>query len=313
MWVLSQIALAALASTALYAAALTWLSAAATPLLILAPLPGLLLMARAGARSAVMWCGITASAVGLSLGVDAVPGYLLPLGVPAILLGLSIERRMSFERTMLVGVAATCLGALVLAWLVYGDFAHVRDIARAQLASGLESWISAAAPVATTDNTIALIAADRDLLIDTLMNILPAMAVLNITLAVALVLAALRAVTGLPPGAGLRFWRAPDVLIWALIAGGFGMFAPIDAVSLIASNVFMLVIACYFYQGLAIVSFYLERIGVPRVIRFASYGLIVIQNLLAVLVLLLGVFDLWVNFRRLNVGPAKVRLDTDGE
>jgi hypothetical protein len=99
----------------------------------------------------------------------------------------------------------------------------------------------------------------------------------------------------------LRFWNAPPLLIWAFIATGFGMFAPIAAVSLVARNVFLVLIGCYFCQGLAIVSFYLSRFQIRRGLRIATYGLIITQQVLLAMIALLGVFDLWVNFRRLGI------------
>jgi len=109
----------------------------------------------------------------------------------------------------------------------------------------------------------------------------------------------------------LRFWRAPDNLIWTLILAGFAMFVPVPAVALVARNAFVVLLGCYFCQGLAIVDYYLVRFRLPRGLRVVSYLLILVQHVVTVLVLALGVFDLWGNFRRLGAGPADVRFNTD--
>ena len=102
--------------------------------------------------------------------------------------------------------------------------------------------------------------------------------------------------------------------IWVLILAGFGMFAPSFSVAVAARNVFVVLLGCYFCQGLAIVSYYLDRFRLPRGIHVASYVLIAVQHVVAAMVLALGVFDLWGNFRRLGVdSPADVPLNSDGD
>jgi hypothetical protein len=111
----------------------------------------------------------------------------------------------------------------------------------------------------------------------------------------------------------LHAWQAPDWLIWVLIVAGFGLFVPVDAVALVARNVFVVVLAGYFCQGLAIVSYYLQRLQLPAGLRVASYVLIGFQQVVAGVVLMLGVFDFWGDFRRLSVSAADAQGGSDAE
>jgi uncharacterized protein YybS (DUF2232 family) len=54
----------------------------------------------------------------------------------------------------------------------------------------------------------------------------------------------------------------------------------------------------YFFQGIAIVSFYVEKKQFPRLLRVMLYGLIAMQQLLLLLVIAVGFFDTWIDFRR---------------
>jgi uncharacterized protein YybS (DUF2232 family) len=56
----------------------------------------------------------------------------------------------------------------------------------------------------------------------------------------------------------------------------------------------------YFFQGIAIVSFYFNKKRFPRVIRIFLYTLIAIQQLVLLAVIGLGFFDMWFNFRKLG-------------
>jgi hypothetical protein len=102
-------------------------------------------------------------------------------------------------------------------------------------------------------------------------------------------------------------------LIWVLIAAGFGLFVPIDAVASVARNVFIVVLAGYFCQGLAIVSYYLRRLQLPAGLRVASYLLIGFQQVVTGIVLMLGVFDFWGDFRRLSISAADAQGGADAE
>ena len=70
----------------------------------------------------------------------------------------------------------------------------------------------------------------------------------------------LRSWTGIAGNVNLRLWRTPDALIWALIVAGFAMFLPLHAAALAARNLFVVLLGCYFGQGLAIVSYYLPAL-----------------------------------------------------
>ena len=98
----------------------------------------------------------------------------------------------------------------------------------------------------------------------------------------------------------LKLWQAPERLVWVLVASGFCVLAPLGVVETIAINVLMVVALVYFLQGISIVAFYFEKKTVPRFIRGMVYVLIGIQQLLTLLVTVLGLFDTWFDFRKLH-------------
>jgi uncharacterized protein YybS (DUF2232 family) len=106
-----------------------------------------------------------------------------------------------------------------------------------------------------------------------------------------------------------RDWKGPEPLVWALIACGFSLFFPVpDLVRLIAMNLLLIVGACYFAQGLAVIAFFFHKNNVPRFLRAITYILIVFQQIFTLMVVGLGLFDLWGDFRRLgkdNLTPSQ--------
>jgi hypothetical protein len=90
------------------------------------------------------------------------------------------------------------------------------------------------------------------------------------------------------------------------------MFLPVEALSALSANVFLIALACYFAQGLAIVSYFFHRFRLPRGLRVATYVVIGLQQVAAALVVALGVFDLWGDFRHL-ARPADAAIGHDAD
>jgi uncharacterized protein YybS (DUF2232 family) len=83
-----------------------------------------------------------------------------------------------------------------------------------------------------------------------------------------------------------------------VIGCALALFIPVTAMRIIGSNGLLILMMIYFFQGIAIVSFYFDKKRFPRFIRFFLYALIALQQLILLVVIGLGFFDMWVNFRR---------------
>jgi uncharacterized protein YybS (DUF2232 family) len=109
--------------------------------------------------------------------------------------------------------------------------------------------------------------------------------------------------------ATLREWKGPEQLVWGLILCGFVLFVPgFDVLRLVAANLLLVIAAFYFAQGLAIVGYFFHKNKVPRFLRWVTYVLIGFEQIFTLLVVGLGLFDLWGDFRRLrknNLHPSQ--------
>jgi uncharacterized protein YybS (DUF2232 family) len=97
----------------------------------------------------------------------------------------------------------------------------------------------------------------------------------------------------------LARWKSPDYMIWIFIASGLLYFIPQNDIKFIGLNVFLVVCFIYLLQGLAIVSFLFQSKNVPAFLRFLFYFLIAVQQLLMIPIVAIGLFDIWVDFRKL--------------
>lgn len=307
----ARLALAAVVSGGLYLAGVS-LAPVAAPLLLMVPLPGLMLATRFPWACGA-WLILTEAAVSLVLGAGAAVSLLLLFGLPACGMAWGFRRRWPVELTVMVAMAVWCMGLVCSTALAYGDLAAAVATTRQQLRSGVDVAVSTYGSVGLSESSLAAVQADRDTLVDGLIEVLPALLVLCGALMVIVNLVLLRRWTNTLRDVDLRLWRTPEALIWALIVAGFAMFLPVQPVTVVARNAFIVLLGCYFCQGLAIVSYFLERLRLPRGVRVAGYLLIAVQHIVAGIVLALGIFDLWGNFRRLSIGSADVQLPGDGE
>ncbi|MCK4690937.1 MAG: DUF2232 domain-containing protein, partial [Desulfuromonadales bacterium] len=100
--------------------------------------------------------------------------------------------------------------------------------------------------------------------------------------------------------AGTSFvcWRLPAGLIWVLIFSGFALLAPFEVLALTGRNLLAVLLPLYFLQGLAVVSSFLQRKAYSPLIKGFIYTLLFILNPLPLIITGVGVFDLWIDFRR---------------
>ncbi|MEW5910461.1 MAG: DUF2232 domain-containing protein, partial [Thermodesulfobacteriota bacterium] len=99
----------------------------------------------------------------------------------------------------------------------------------------------------------------------------------------------------------LNRWKAPEPLVWGVIACGILMLFPETGIKMIGLNGLIVFMVVYFFEGIAIVSFFFEKKRLPKILRIGLYSLIAIQQLFCLAIIALGFFDTWLNFRKLGI------------
>ncbi len=98
----------------------------------------------------------------------------------------------------------------------------------------------------------------------------------------------------------LNQWKAPDYLVFGVIGLSVVIFLPLGVLKLLAVNCLIILMFVYFFQGIAVVSFFFQKKRAPFALRFFFFVLIAIQPLFMFLVIGFGLFDTWFNFRKLD-------------
>lgn len=96
----------------------------------------------------------------------------------------------------------------------------------------------------------------------------------------------------------LALWRSPEKIIWIFIISGALLFLPHQGIFSISLNVFLIMCFIYLLQGLAIISLLFHSKNIPASFRYLFYFLIAVQQFLMIPIIALGLFDIWIDFRK---------------
>ncbi len=107
-------------------------------------------------------------------------------------------------------------------------------------------------------------------------------------------------------------WTLPDFFIWILIGSAITIwFASENWIFALGLNALIFTIVVYCLQGLAISVFFLEAKSIPIFLWVALFIFIFTQPFLIGILIGMGVFDLWVDFRKLK--PKIISPDLEDE
>jgi len=100
--------------------------------------------------------------------------------------------------------------------------------------------------------------------------------------------------------ADLKKWKVQENLIWFVIGCGLFSILPFSFLRGLGINGLMVLSLIYFFAGLCVVAYWFDAKTVPYFLRALTYTLIALQQYLGLIVVGLGLFDLWLDFRKLK-------------
>ena len=228
--------------------------------------------------------------------------YLGLFTVPALLLPTLLRRKLPWDKALLISSLATlALSALLVVGYLQLSGQDAMTLVDRYLQSEVDTAMQAygnagltAAQLADLKEVAGQVA---DFIRKTFVGLYAA-GVLVIHLVTLLLLQRFRRDHFEIEGAIFSQWRLPALLIWPLIVAGFALLVPLDEIALVGRNLLAVLLPLYFMQGLAIVNCLLQRKTWPPALKGLIYLMVFVLNPLPLVVTGVGVFDLWVDFRR---------------
>jgi uncharacterized protein YybS (DUF2232 family) len=239
---------------------------------------------------------------GISLDILFFAGLLL-IG---FILGELFELNLSIEKTTLYASGSVVLSGLIgliISSMLTGE--GVLAIVSNYVAKNLELTLVLYQSMGMPQENVQLISQSLDKIQHVLVTIIPAL-VSTSTLFVAWISILLAKPVLIsrslyyPDFGPLNLWTAPDYLVWVVIGCGLALFLPIPVIKVVGLNGLLILMTVYFFQGIAIVSYYFNKKRFPKILRVFLYTLMALQQLILLAVIGLGFFDLWINFRKLG-------------
>ncbi len=268
--------------------------------LLFLPLPVLFYRLKLGRNSSVVIVAISFLVLLImtqGLAFDIL--YFGSLLMTGFFLGECIERHLGIERTMILtglGVMGSAFAAFVLYTIFQGQ------TMTAVVSDYLTRYFSLTAQLYTD---MGIQQDQIEMLNSTFLIIMPGMFAvsfmatmwMNILIIKKLLL---RKGILLKSMENLNQYKAPEYLVWIVIVLGAILFLPMEAPKYVSINCLIALMLVYFFQGIAVVSFFFQTKRSPAALKVFCYSLIAVQLYFLILVIGLGFFDNWINFRKLG-------------
>jgi uncharacterized protein YybS (DUF2232 family) len=233
--------------------------------------------------------------------------FFIELLLLGYLLSELFEHDMTVEKTILYSCGGILLAGFI-GLLLYSNLSgkNIYDLVSSYVAANLEMTLALYQNMGVSEENIFNLSKSLDQIQYVLIRILPALVIVSslfVTWSNLLIAKPIFKKKGLffPDFGMLNLWKAPDSLIWFLIACGGLLVVPTGSFKIIGLNGLLVILMIYFFQGIAVVSYFFEKKRFPRFLRLIFYSLIAIQQIFLLFIIGIGLFDMWMNFRKLNL------------
>jgi len=217
------------------------------------------------------------------------------------------EMRLSIEKIISYACASVLITGIVILFF-YSNLSNtgIYTLSSEYISRNLELTMAMYESLGVPEESIHIISNSMEKIQYVLIRIIPAM-LISLTLFVSwtslLIAKPLLKAKNIffPDFDSLKLWKAPEFMVWLFIGCGVMLILPENSFKILGLNGLIILLTIYFFQGIAIVSFYFEKKNVPRIFRIFLYSVLALQQLVLLSVIGLGFFDMWINFRKLGI------------
>ncbi len=297
--------LGALAGYALFGA-FAALGFAAVAVNLFTPLPAAFVGMRVGSAAAGVTVILTALMVLLTADPASALMYLVQFGIPGVVLPWLLNRRIAWDKATVIvlwAMVAASLCGLLLVSTVSGQspLATVNDLIGKEIAQTTTIMQDMFAETDLPAGQKREVGLAIENMASFLQKAYPGIVITIsglMVLGLVFLLSLLARGRYIVPGKAFPEWKAPEFLVWVLIAAGFLVAFVEGMAGTFALNLLVILLPVYFLQGLAVIDCFFRRRAFSPIIRTVGYLLVTLVNPLPMVVTGIGVFDLWADFRK---------------
>jgi hypothetical protein len=272
---------------------------------LLAPFPAMVLRFRNAWGTAVTATLLTTTLLAGVFGVQAGLLYLVQCGVIALLLPELLIRGYGAARsiawTTSVNLVVYLLAALAIFFISGRSVHQLHDLAVSEITASISQALAIYERAGIKGDELVAVKMAMTTAANLVIRIYPALATVILIVMSGCNLVLIKRFS-LHLGIELKIdefrdFRNPDLMIWFLIVAGFAILTDVSMVTTPALNILAVLGVLYFLQGMAVISSMIFRLNSSMVLKVALYLLLFAQPYVAALVAVIGIFDLWGDFR----------------
>jgi len=300
------------AVSALFFLAASFIPFIGSVVIVFTPLPILYYYSKIGRGGGGLVFFLSAILVSLPLGFMHTEWHLLiyvTMGLIGIVLAEMFHGGRSVETTVIFPVAVI----LTLFFAFLGYQSHISgqmpwSLVENNISGVIQENIRFYESQGLSPEVISLIKSDLPRITNFFTMIFPALFLITISITVIMNVISGKALLQLrqltyPDFGDLACWKAPEKLVWLLILSGMGLLGSIMTsapswVGLAGLNVLIICMFVYLLQGFSIVAYVFRKRNIPWFFRYAFYMLIFMMQYLVLVIAMVGLFDLWIDFRK---------------
>ncbi len=292
----------AIGMTLLCLLAAAWLGPLGAMLNLLTPIAAAYLSMRFGLQSGVVVVAVVSLLVLQLAPLSILAAYIGLFAVGSLLLPWLLRQGVSWDRAVLFTAGGSALVTLVMAVAtMLADGINfdllIGQLLQSEVEQAIQIYRDSGFDESQLQQMQEIVVGIADFIRQTFYGLYLA-GVLAIQLLCLALLQRLKKTDYRIEGIAFDRWRLPVALVWVLIVAGFAVLVPQQQIMLLGRNLLAVLLPLYFLQGLSVVSSFLKRKTYPPVLKGMIYLMVFILNPLPLIITGVGVFDLWIDFRR---------------
>lgn len=272
-----------------------------------APLPMIYYFFTHGRRVAHIALLTVSAGIGAAFGIEMGLYYLSCYGMLALVMGEMINRNSTMEASVAFAAFAVLMFSLLLLFFTsQGQVGDIYGKIHEQVAILISQSIEAYSQAGISAEQIEIIEENIPWIATWVVLLMPgAIITAFIMLSAGNYIGYKFLQTRLPylpppDPKPVLFWSPPDKTVFAAIIGGGMSLLPTAAIRALGLNILFVTGTLYTFSGFCILQHFFTRSRLPFFVRWTGYILLLLQPFLILIVMFLGLFDLWFDFRKIR-------------
>ncbi len=241
-----------------------------------------------------------------SVGQEQLVFFVIQFAVLGLTLSIMFEYGFSLAQTVVAAtVVMLCMNAGFLILVCMLKDTSVHNMIVSYLQHQIKLTLQAYREMSVPNERVLELQARASSLINIIATIYPSLMTIGSGLVVLLNIAAAKVLFRLkalryPDFEPVDRWRAPDSLVWVVIFSGFTLLLTSGWIKSLSLNIFIVTIMIYICHGFSILAFFMNRYKVQTWVKILVYSILAVQQIFLGVLALIGLFDQWIDFRKIQ-------------